>query len=211
MTEVQELNGDQGGSQFVTNNNIKSTIDDPVIIPKPDVLPDVYLDNGDGTITIPPPPPNTYNVTPDGNTAIDNLNVPDDVKDEYKEVLESNNGLKVKKFIDDLPADQANEIYQLQETQELVQLPGEQEAELDVAEIEGIPLNTTDKKELAAARSYDNIANQQPDLPTRTEIEEVYGGEEYSYEYPIYQHLNQSNMLTNLDKYKNIQYLRQCS
>ena len=26
----------------------------------------------------------------------------------------------------------------------------------------------------------------------------------------LYQHLNQSNMLTNLDKCKNIQYLRQC-
>jgi len=184
MTEVQELTGNQGGSNFRTDNEIKSTIDDPVIIPKPDVLPDVYIDNNDGTITVPPPPPNTYNVTSEGETAIDNLNVPEDVKQEYKEVLESNNGIKVQKFIEDLPADQANEIYQLQETQELVQLPGEVEAELDVAEIEGIPLNTTDKKELAAARSiFDNLSNQEKDLPTRTEIE-VYGGEEYAYEYP---------------------------
>ena len=29
------------------NCNIKSTEDDPVIIPKPDVLPDVYIDNND--------------------------------------------------------------------------------------------------------------------------------------------------------------------
>ena len=34
--------------------------------------PDVYVDNGDGTITV----TNTYSVTPPGNTAIDNLNVP---------------------------------------------------------------------------------------------------------------------------------------
>ena len=61
------------------------------IIPKPAELPDVYIDNNDGTITIPPPPPNTYNVTSEGETAIDNLNIPEDVKEEYKEVLESNN------------------------------------------------------------------------------------------------------------------------
>ena len=80
-------------------------------------------------------PHQTHIVLRDGNTAIDNLNIPDDVKDEYKEVLESNNGIKVKQFIDSLPADQQTEVLQLQQTQELVQLPGEQEAELDVAEI----------------------------------------------------------------------------
>ena len=45
-----------------------------------------------------------------------------DVKDEYKEVLESNNGIKVKQFVDSLPADQQTEILQLQQTQDLVEL-----------------------------------------------------------------------------------------
>ena len=40
---------------FRTVNDPKTTEDMPVIVPKPDVLPDVYIDNNDGTITIPPP------------------------------------------------------------------------------------------------------------------------------------------------------------
>ena len=131
MTEVQELPGAPEGRNFRTVNDPKTTEDMPVIVPKPDVLPDVYIDNNDGTITIPPPPPNTYNVTPEGNTAIDNLNIPEDVKDEYKEVLESNNGIKVKQFVDSLPADQQTEILQLEQTQELVELPGSKPALID--------------------------------------------------------------------------------
>ena len=178
MTEVQELTGNQGGSNFKTDNLPKTTEDSPIIVPKPDVLPDVYVDNNDGTITVPPPPPNTYSVTPSGNTAIDNLNVPDDVKDEYKEVLESNNGLKVKQFIDDLPVDQANEIYQLQQTQDLVEYPGSQPAVLNEGvDITGI--TESDKKQLAAARSiYDNISKQAETLPRRT-LTQTYGDETF--------------------------------
>ena len=184
MTEVQEFTGDQGGSHFTTNSNIKTTIDDPVVVPKPDVLPDVYIDNNDGTITIPPPPPNTYSVTDDAMDEIDNLNVSEATKQDLVEALESNNGLKVKQVIDGLPTEQQNEILQLQQTQELVELPGSKPAQIDGGASEGIAINESDKKELDAARTiYDNLANQQKDLPV-TVVSEELGGQIYQVEYP---------------------------
>lgn len=184
MTEVQEITGDQGGSHFVTDVDIKTTEDDPVIIPKPDVLPDVYVDNGDGTITIPPPPPNTYSVTDDAIDEIDNLNVSEETKQDLVEALESNNGLKVKQVIDGLPTEQQNEILELQQTQELVELPGSKPAQIDGGASEGVAINETDKKELDAARSiYDNLANQQKDLPVTVVTEEL-GGEMVEFRYP---------------------------
>jgi len=171
MTEVKEIANAPDGDNFRTVNLPKTTEDEPVVVPKPAELPDVYIDNNDGTITIPPPAPETYNVTPAGDTAIDNLNVPDDVKDEYKEVLESNNGIKVKQYIDSLPADQQTEILQLQETQNLVELPGSKPADLGYEADSGVNINNVtenDRKQLAAARGiYDNIAKQAETLPTK--------------------------------------------
>ena len=127
---------------------------------------DNYIDNNDGTITIEAPPENTYSVTPAGSTAIDNLNVPDNVKDEYKEVLQSNNGIKVKQYVDSLPSDQQTEILNLQQTQELVELPGSKAMELEGVIDSNITEN--DKKQLGAASSiYDNIAKQAETLPTK--------------------------------------------
>ena len=166
MTEVQELAGAPEGRNFRTVNDPKTSEDVPVIVPKPAELPDVYIDNNDGTITIPPPPPNTYNVTSEGETAIDNLNVPEDVKEEYKEVLQSNNGIKVKQYVDSLPSDQQTEILNLQQTQELVELPGSKAMELEGVIDSNITEN--DKKQLGAASSiYDNIAKQAETLPTK--------------------------------------------
>ena len=85
---------------------------------------------------------------------------------------------KVKQFIDDLPVDQANEIYQLQQTQDLVEYPGSQPAVLsEGVDITGV--TESDKKQLAAARSiYDNISKQAETLPRRT-ITQTYGDETF--------------------------------
>ena len=74
--------------------------------------------------------------------------------------------LKVKQYIDTLPSDQQTEILNLQQTQELVELPGSKPAD-----IEGVHINNlteSDRKQLGAARSiYDNIAEQTKTLPTK--------------------------------------------
>ena len=166
VTEVSEIANAPDGDNFRTTSLPKTTTDTPVIIPKPAELPDNYIDNNDGTITIEAPPENTYSVTPAGSTAIDNLNVPDNVKDEYKEVLQSNNGIKVKQYIDSLPSDQQTEILNLQQTQELVELPGSKAMELEGVTDSNI--NEDDRKQLGAASSiYDNIAKQAETLPTK--------------------------------------------
>ncbi len=186
MTEVQEINGNLGGSHFVTDNDMKTTIDDPVIIPKPDVLPDVYIDNNDGTITVPPPPPNTYTVTNENYVRMDQTTLSEESKQELVEALESNNGIKVKQVIDGLPVEQQNEILQLQQTQELVELPGSKPAQLKYSEVGNATSEITesDAKELDAARSiYDNLANQQKDLPAIV-VDEELGGETFQFRYP---------------------------
>ena len=80
----------------------------PIIVPKPDVLPDVYIDNGDGTITVEGPPVQKPTVTDEGLDAIDATSLSEDQKQEYFDALESNNGIKVQQFIDGLPAEQQN-------------------------------------------------------------------------------------------------------
>ena len=96
-----------------------------------------------------------------GNTAIDNLNIPEDVKDEYKEVLESNNGLKVKQFVDTFISRPNKRNFTIRTNTRTCTIGPEQEAELDFDK-DGVHINNvTDKKELAAARSiYDNLINQ---------------------------------------------------
>jgi hypothetical protein len=165
---------------------MKTTIDDPVIIPKPDVLPDVYIDNNDGTITVPPPPPNTYTVTNENYVRMDQTTLSEESKQELVEALESNNGIKVKQVIDGLPVEQQNEILQLQQTQELVELPGSKPAQLKYSEVGNATSEITesDAKELDAARSiYDNLANQQKDLPAIV-VDEELGGETFQFRYP---------------------------
>lgn len=165
MTEVVTIKDPiTGEDKLVPVYEPSSIEDNPVVIPKPQPpLPTPHIDNGDGTITIEGPPLKIPETTDEAVLAVDETSLTIEQKREYIDALSSNNGIKVKQFIDSLPEDQQNEILSLQETQELVKLPGS-DVDYDLPEFQGVPPESA--QEMTVARTvYDNIANQVSSLP----------------------------------------------
>ena len=164
MDEVQRVvNPETGEPELRPVYTPTSISDRPIIIPKPDPLPDVYIDNEDGTITVEGPTVQRPTVTSEGAEAIDATSLSDDQKQEFLEALGSNNGIKVQQFIDSLPDEQQNEIYQLEQTQNLVQLPGSV-VDTSLPGLANVPEESA-RQFTAAQAVYDNITNQFVNLP----------------------------------------------
>jgi GH24 family phage-related lysozyme (muramidase) len=164
MQEVKTIVNTETGEREDVPEYLPMSIDErPIIIPKPDPLPDVYIDNRDGTITVEGPPVQNPTVTDDGFDAIDNTSLSEEQKQEYFEALESNNGIKVQQFIGSLPVEQQTEILQLEKTQELVKLPG---SSVDMSNPSYQNLTESEAKQLEAANTVmRNFENQIPSLP----------------------------------------------
>jgi hypothetical protein len=165
MTEVVTIKDPiTGEDKLVPVYEPSSIEDNPVVIPKPQPpLPTPHIDNGDGTITVEGPPLKIPETTDEAVLAVDETSLTIEQKREYIDALSSNNGIKVKQFIDSLPEEQQNEILSLQETQELVKLPGS-DVDYDLPEFQGVPPESV--QEMTVARTvYDNIANQVSSLP----------------------------------------------
>ena len=164
IQEVKTIVNPETGERESVPEYVPTSIDKrPIIITKPDPLPDVYIDNRDGTITVEGPPVQNPTVTDSGFDAIDATSLSEDQKQEYFEALESNNGIKVKQFIDSLPAEQQTEILQLEQTQELVKLPG---SSVDMSNPAYENLTENEAKQLEAANTVmQNFENQIPSLP----------------------------------------------
>ena len=164
VQEVKTIVNPDTGEREDIPEYVPTSIDKrPIIVPKSDTLPDVYIDNGDGTITVEGPPIQKPTVTDDGLDAIDATSLSEDQKQEYFDALESNNGIKVKQFIDSLPAEQQTEILQLEQTQELVKLPG---SSVDMSTPGYENLTESEARQLEAANTVmNNFENQISSLP----------------------------------------------
>ena len=137
----------------------------PIIIPKPaPPLPQPHIDNGDGTITVEGPSNVTYpEVDSEEVSRILDSSLSLEEQREYIEAIESNNGIKVNQFIESLPEDKKLEVLQLQETRELVKLPGDR---VDMSNPAYQNMSESSAKQLDAATSImNNIENQMASLP----------------------------------------------
>ena len=137
----------------------------PIIIPKPaPPLPQPHIDNGDGTITVEGPSNVTYpEVDSEEVSRILDSSLSLEEQREYIEAIESNNGIKVNQFIESLPEDKKLEVLQLQETRELVKLPGDR---VDMSNPAYQNMSESSAKQLDAANSIMvNIENQMASLP----------------------------------------------
>jgi hypothetical protein len=170
LTEVRRVVNPETGETEMTSRYEPGSIDQqPVRVPKPaQPIEPPFIDNLDGTMTIPSPPLPPVTVQED---SLSNLGLPEAVIDEYREVVESNNGIRLQQYLDTLPTEQADILYQQSSTGNLVNLPGSTTtipSGYEKFEPESV-------RQLQAALSiYDNITNQIRSLP-KIEVVDQYG------------------------------------
>ena len=166
LTEVKTIVNPETGEREDVPEYIPGPVEGrPIIIPKPDgPLPQPYIDNGDGTITV----EGSNSIT---NPEVDSEEISEilgstlslEEQQEYIEAIESNNGIKVHQFVESLPEDKKIEVLQLEETREWVKLPGDT-VDMSNPAYKNIPESSA--KQLDAANSImQNFQNQMLSLP----------------------------------------------
>lgn len=166
LDSVKEVVNPETGEKELIPEYIPAPIEGrPIVIPKPaPPLPQPHIDNGDGTITVEGPSNVTYpEVDSEEVSRILDSSLSLEEQREYIEAIESNNGIKVNQFIESLPEDKKIEVLQLQETRELVKLPGDR---VDMSNPAYQNISESSARQLDAANSImSNFENQMSSLP----------------------------------------------